>query len=186
MVAALDSGRYERLVQEWRHFLAKGTPKDDSPPNARRPVKAVAAERIDKVWRRVMKRGGKIDRDTPNQALHELRIECKKLRYLLEFFRGLFSPDEISSLVSELKRLQDNLGDFNDYEVQQDTLRSFADRMSADGTAPAGTLLAMGRLMLRLEEGQREERERFEECFTRFSGKANRERAKRMFGKRSS
>jgi CHAD domain-containing protein len=185
MVGALDSARYERLVQDWRHFLAHGTPKSDPPPNALRPVASVARERIRKVWRRVMKRGGKIGPGSPNEKLHELRIECKKLRYLLEFFRTLFGRDEVGALVTELKRLQDNLGDFNDYEVQQDTLRKFADRMSKDGTAPAGTLLAMGRLLLRLEEGQSEERERFEECFTRFALRETRERFERLFGPRS-
>jgi len=182
LARTLGSKEYAALIDNWRRFLAGATPDVDAPPNARRPVAEVASERIHKVYRRVLKRGGKITVDTPADALHRLRIDGKKLRYLLEFFRSLYDADEIGRLVRALKLLQDNLGDFNDYEVQQASLGAFADRMTAGGKAPAETLMAMGRLVERLEQGQQEERERFQACFGRFARKSGRGRIDRLFG----
>jgi hypothetical protein len=100
---------------------------------------------------------------------------------LLEFFRSLYDAGQIERMVRALKRLQDNLGDFNDYQVQRESLRSFADQMLEDGATQADTLMAMGRLVERLEEGQAEERQRFAERFRRFAAKKNHARFKRLF-----
>lgn len=112
--------------------------------------------------------------ETPAETLHRIRIDCKKLRYLMEFFRSLYEEDASRSLIGELKRLQDNLGEFNDLEVQQGTLRRFAHEMQDDGVAPADCLLAMGRLLGLLDERQARERRRFAECFERFDSERNR------------
>ena len=110
---------------------------------------------------------------SPAEDLHDLRIRAKKLRYLLEFFGGL-APQRTAPFVAELKRVQDNLGDFNDYEVQQDKLTDFAQEMAKAGQAPTETLLAMGRLLDRLDAGWHKERKRFANRFKRFSAKENR------------
>ena len=94
----------------------------------------------------MLNRGSAIHDDTPAEALHALRLQCKKLRYLLDLFAGLYDPDAIAGLLRYLKKLQDNLGDFNDCEVQQDTLQSFATEMAKAGATPVETFLAMGRL----------------------------------------
>ncbi|GAB6193530.1 CHAD domain-containing protein [Desulfocastanea catecholica] len=64
-----------------------------------------------------------IDEKTSDEGIHQLRINCKKLRYLMEFFAPLFAKDDMKTLVKALKSLQDNLGNFNDYSVQQIFLR---------------------------------------------------------------
>jgi CHAD domain-containing protein len=97
-----------------------------------------------------------------------LRIECKKLRYLLEFFRSLCHPDDVERVVKSLKRLQDNLGDFNDLQIQRETLKRFAEEMVAEGCATVESLMAMGRLVERLELRQAEERSRFTKRFAAF------------------
>jgi CHAD domain-containing protein len=181
MASALGDKRYRALIDSWRSFLAERVPENTDLPNAARPVREVASERIWRSYRRVRSRGRAIKPSTPAEALHRLRIDCKKLRYLLEFFRSLYDAEEIDLLVKALKRLQDNLGDFNDYEVQQLNLREFADEMSLTGTVPAGALMAMGRLVERLEAGQAEERRRFAERFGRFAAKENHARFKRLF-----
>ncbi len=53
--------------------------------------------------------------------------------------------------------------------------------MVENGTAPATTLMAMGRLIERLEAGKAEERQRFAERFGQFSTKKNHARFKRLF-----
>jgi CHAD domain-containing protein len=181
LVAVLDSGRYRRLVEEWRRFLTEEPAGALLAHNAERPVRAVASERIQRVHRRMVQRGRAIEDDTPAEALHDLRIRAKKLRYLLEFFRSLYPERAVEHLVAELKRLQDNLGDFNDYQVQIRSLQGFAAEMAAEGSAPVRTQLAMGRLLAQLEAGQSAERKRFAKRFERFASRQNRRSFARLF-----
>ena len=58
--------------------------------------------------------------------LHSLRIEFKKLRYTLEFFREVLG-EEAGELIEEIKNLQDHLGDLNDADVACSILRQFLD-----------------------------------------------------------
>ena len=189
LVQALDSERYVRLLQEWQEFLTdsngRGSPDHAVAPQAEVPIGRTASTRIWKAYRKVLKRGRSIGEDSPAEPLHRLRIDCKKLRYLLEFFRSLYDEQEIGSLVKALKRLQDNLGDFNDLEIQQASLRRFADDMFQEGLATGDTLMAMGRLVDRLEAKQTEERQKFEREFAKFASKKNRARFRALFADQS-
>ncbi|MDP1592616.1 MAG: CHAD domain-containing protein, partial [Gallionella sp.] len=69
--------------------------------------------------------GGAIAPEMPDVEVHALRIHCKKLRYLMEFFSPLFAKPEFKDLLRPLKHLQDNLGLFNDYSIQQISLQDF-------------------------------------------------------------
>jgi len=129
----------------------------------------------------VMKEGRAINRDSPAEALHELRKSCKKLRYLMEFFQSLYPGRGFRRLLKSVKVLLDNLGDFQDFEVQAHTLRGFAEQMSEEGKADADTLIAMGILVGDLLEGQAQARAEFAERFANFSEKENRRAFKRLF-----
>ena len=160
--AGLDSARYRRLRREWGRFLE--TDADGSGENAARPVREVAAERIGRAWSRVRKRGRVLSAETPAETVHDLRIACKKLRYLLEFFRSLFAADRASAFIRSLKRLQDDLGEFNDLQVQQRELEDTAGELLAGGGADAAALLTMGRLVERLESRRHAARRRLVEA----------------------
>ncbi|MEM9554166.1 MAG: CHAD domain-containing protein [Acidobacteriota bacterium] len=188
LARTLRSARYRKLLADWQRFLDE--PPDVSSamaPNAERPIREIASQRIWKSYRRVVKRGGRIDDSSPDDALHDLRKDCKKLRYLLEFFAALYPRGEIKAAVKALKRLQDVLGDFNDYSVQQESLRDFAEQMTSEETAaeheaPVDTLLAMGHLLAHLADGQAAERRRFAERFRGFVAAENQDRFRRLFG----
>jgi CHAD domain-containing protein len=60
------------------------------------------------------------------EQLHSLRIEFKKLRYTLEYFREVLG-EETKLLIEEVKILQDHLGDLNDADVACTILREFLD-----------------------------------------------------------
>ncbi|MCG8458485.1 MAG: CHAD domain-containing protein, partial [Holophagales bacterium] len=187
LARVLETPRYRSFEHDWGKLLAEEAPESDpdtpsaEAPNARRPIGKVASERIWRMYRRVIRDGSRIGSESPDEDLHDLRIECKKLRYLLELFRSLYTSGEVDRSIKELKRLQENLGDFNDYCVQEDKLRSFAEQMMAEGDAPAATLLAMGRLQRLLEEHQGSARARFAEIFSRFASDENRRRFRRLF-----
>ncbi len=185
LVEDLDSQRYSRLLESWRSFLddpvSEAASGASALSQAEIPVGQTASNRIWKAYRRVLKQGQSIDGDSPPESLHRLRIDCKKLRYLLELFKSLYDQQEMGTLVKALKRLQDNLGDFNDLEVQQATLQNFAHGMFQEGLATVETLMALGRLVDRLESRQAKERQRFQREFAKFASKKNRSRFRALF-----
>ena len=163
-IEGLDSARYRRLKRDWRRLLETG----GGGANAARPIGEVAGERIGRAYARVRKRGRNLSAETPAEAVHALRIACKKLRYLLEFFRSLFAAGRVNAFIRSLKRLQDDLGEFNDLQVQQGELQDTARELLAAGEADAPALLTTGRLVDRLESRQAEARQRIADEVGRF------------------
>jgi CHAD domain-containing protein len=65
--------------------------------------------------------------------LHALRIDCKYLRYVLEFARNLLGPQG-ETIITQLKELQKVLGNLNDADVAHGMLQSLpADLNNDDG-----------------------------------------------------
>lgn len=60
-----------------------------------------------------------ISEASPDRTIHQLRISCKKFRYLLEYFLPLLSRQQSKLQINQLKLLQDQLGSFNDVSVQR-------------------------------------------------------------------
>ena len=52
----------------------------------------------------------------PIETLHALRIDCKRLRYSLEFFREVLGP-EAEGVIKEVVIIQDHLGNLHDADV---------------------------------------------------------------------
>ncbi len=167
LAAALDDDRYQRIAADWTAFL-ESPPESGSPDNAEAPAKALARRFIDKRHGRVIQLGAAIEASSPDAELHRLRIECKKLRYLLEFFSSLFSEGEIRLIIAQLKCLQDNLGDFNDLSVQQADLKKYLQTLSAERTHPE-TFAAIGGLIGCLYREQQTVRAAFSKTFAEFN-----------------
>lgn len=133
------------------------------------------------IWKRY-RRIGRIAADitiaTPDAEIHELRIECKKLRYLMEFFAPVFPQDDFRSILKPLKKLQDSLGLFNDMAVQQVRLLSFSDTLG-DEPRRSEIVQSLGTLIVILHQNQIAERERIVAAFADFNG----DRTQRTFRK---
>ncbi len=173
MARKLGSPHFRKLRKEWRLFLEAPVPTRPTAPNGGRPVQELADERIWKMYRRVLKEGRAIGDRSPPEDLHELRKSCKKLRYLMEFFQSLYPGKQIKTLVKVLKVLLDNLGNFQDLEVQSHTLQKFAGRMMEEGVGGRDTLLAMGCLIGDLSEHQQQARHEFARIFEGFDTPEN-------------
>jgi CHAD domain-containing protein len=181
LVKALDSARYRRLIRNWRNFLEQPVNERTTMKNAGKPVFEVACKRIWNVYRHAIREGNAITAESPADDLHELRKTCKKLRYLMEFFQSLYPAANIRKMILILKTLQDNLGDFQDYEVQVTTLKRFSHQMVAEGLAPPDTLLAMGILIDGLERRQQQAREEFSGRYAAFSQQDNQNQFRKLF-----
>ncbi len=181
IVKALGSARYRKLIADWREFLERPPALRTSLPDAARPVEELARARIWKLHKRILKRGAAIDDDTPAEAVHDLRLDCKKLRYLMEFFRELFPAEAMQQQIKALKRLQDVLGRFNDFEVQQGALQDAAESMAEHDSAPLPTIVVMGRLIETSRRRQDEARAEICGRIAAFGAPENRARAKQLF-----
>lgn len=175
-----NSVRFRALLKDWRAFVEMPLPQEAVAANALRPVKEVADERIWKMYRRVLKEGRAIDKTSPAQDLHELRKSCKKLRYLLEFFQSLYTPGRVRALIKTLKLLLDNLGNFQDLEVQAHSLRDLAREVAKEQELDTDTLLAMGALIGNLTRQQQQARDQFAEIFASFDTLKHRKQFKSL------
>ncbi|WP_417793477.1 CHAD domain-containing protein [Terasakiella pusilla] len=171
LVEDLTSKRFKDFMAKWRAFLKRPVPARPTAPNAALAVGELADKRIWKSYRKVIGEGRVIGDDTPAQALHDLRKTCKKLRYLLEFFASLYPEDKVAALVKALKGLQENLGDFQDLDVQAETLHSYSEQMLASGISDPKVFLAMGVLVEKFMARKVVVRAEFAERFKSFSSK---------------
>jgi CHAD domain-containing protein len=187
VIVGLDSQAYARILHDWGAFLDEPLTQNPLEDNATQPIIDLARQRIYKRYRRVIKDGNHIILDQPqDELLHALRIDCKKLRYLIEFFASLFPPKKVTRLVNQLKRLQDNLGDFNDLSVQQAYLLNIAGELPCSDTGARRTLVATGSLVASLARKQDQVKADFSETFTAFASRTNRELFRELFSQKSS
>lgn len=160
LARVLEADDTTTLLRDWRAFLESYAPVDSpetAPPRALEPVDRVASDCLWKAWRKLRRASAEIDDDAPVTALHALRIDGKRLRYLLEFFGGLFDEKEVQRLSKSLTRLQNALGELNDMDNQRALLRAFARSLADEGGDDTpDALLALGGLLQRLDD--REER----------------------------
>jgi len=140
------------------------------------PVEQLVAAKLAMRYRKVCKRARRADAGTAQPELHRLRIQCKKLRYLLELFGDLFNRRAVAKIVDRLKSLQDCLGRINDCAAQQVTLRTYL------RAAPNDNRLAMaiGAMLLALQREQDRERARLPAVIEAFAGKPARKWAGKL------
>jgi CHAD domain-containing protein len=149
ITAHLKSSAYKNSINNLV-ALFSGSGELQAGANADQSSFLYARELIWNRYRKVCKIARKIDSTTADEEVHELRIHCKKLRYLMEFFSPMFPSRSIKELIRALKLLQNNLGLFNDYSVQQASLQSFIFEHASKGrkqdlavAKSVGALIAM-------------------------------------------
>ena len=171
---SLSSREHANVLWRWGNFLAEPPECPPIAPNATVSILELARKRIRKRYTEILRTGAQLLEEANGERLHALRIECKKLRYLMEFFSSLFPGKKISLLIRELKTLQDNLGEFNDLCVQQAYLRKTVDELPITDPQAKKTTLAIGSLIGNLGEQSQAVKGSFSEIFTRFASPANR------------
>lgn len=170
----LESDDYRTGIAAYKKFLDEKTANSQDAPIAGKLVYELAKESIYKRYERVLKKGGAAKRSLDEADLHRLRIDCKKLRYLIEFFASLFDPGDIARLLKQLRRLQDNLGDFNDVCVQVGYLMDISQELADGERTNTRTLLAIGCLIGSLEKSKGEYKDEFIKVYKKFSSPKNR------------
>jgi CHAD domain-containing protein len=145
LVHALDSDRYRRLLTNWKAFLEQPAPIISLARDADRPLAAAVSKRAWRLSRRIAESAETIDEHSTPERLHEVRIDAKKLRYLVEVIPAFYDAADLECILGALKKLQRVLGDFNDATVQERRLVECGHRLAAAG-GPAAVLIGLGRL----------------------------------------
>ncbi len=194
LAAGLRSVRFRALTHDWRKALTElsesgkrrerrtktaATARSAAQPTvgsaARSAAGALATERTGRAVRQLTRRGAAITAQSPSESLHDLRKRGKELRYLLEFFAPIYDRVAYRTVLADMKKLQDCLGEFQDSQVQREEITTLAQQMLADSTdraALVATLLAMGEINARLSVNQQRARAEFSNRFAQFAGPA--------------
>lgn len=175
LVAAIDSVQYAEFFTDWCAFLERPVPSATDSATAMLPIFLPARRRIYALFRRARREGRDIEQAGTPMQLHALRKTCKKLRYLMEFFSGLFPVNEVKPLLRTLKLLQDNLGSFQDAAVHLEAIQRYLH------VAPIARVLAARLLMDELYRRQTMARRSFDGCFAQFAAVENRRRYRKLF-----
>jgi len=140
-LAVLQDRRYTTLLlrivlliqdRAWRKPVEPGeliAPADE-------PGRVFAQRELARRTRALLKRGRQRNEDDA-ASLHQLRIGCKKLRYIIEFFRSFLQKGTAREALEALKDLQDCLGSLNDAAVGQQLLEQASGKAPRPGEARA-------------------------------------------------
>jgi CHAD domain-containing protein len=164
----LSSQEYIGFMESWNNFVRQDElPNQELAPKSALSTRVVAVNSIRKAWKKVIVHGRRIGAEANDDELHALRIDCKKLRYLLEFFSSLFHQKTAGRLVRHLKELQENLGTFVDLTVQLRFLHNRIESLRL-GEGKTDEAAAIGGLITSLYREREKARENFRETFTGF------------------
>lgn len=175
----LQSKSYQQTITQLQSLFTDSE-NLSSGKKSKRASRHYACQLIAKRYAKVCQIAGEIHADTPDEEVHELRIQCKKLRYLMEFFTPFYPADKIKKLIKSLKVLQNNLGRFNDYSVQQESLQTY---LSENEQLAKVERKAIKQLIKTLHSLQVEERQRVEKNFIRFNSKETQSSFHKLFVK---
>ena len=152
MLAYLESERYRRLKQRMGEYLeaprvhelavdaANGQPAASEEPPVAAVVPALIANRYD----RLLSYGPSLH-GASIETLHALRIDCKRLRYALEFLREILPP-QAADAIADVRDAQDHLGEMQDAYVAGGVLRKLSkkwQRAKDDDRYPAASREAL-------------------------------------------
>ncbi len=180
LAADLGSDRTVEFLNWWRQALT--TPAAVPARDGDAPVADVVRERVRRAHRRLVEGGRAIEPTSPPEAVHELRKDAKRLRYLLECFGALWPAPARKAFVGRLKVLQDNLGTHQDADVHGHHLRALAAELA--GRLPVDTVLAAGQLVEQLDQRRAATRAEFAVRFADFDSKPTRQALRDLLGTR--
>jgi CHAD domain-containing protein len=174
LLKCLNGEWYERLKERFAEFLRSGPSQSAIRTVGSLTIGDAARKIIGKQHKKVLRDGRAIAPDSPDEALHALRIDCKGLRYLFEFFHPVYGKS-LDGFIRRLKDLQDVLGEFQDACVATQRLRAYADQIPM-GAENRGQLLAIGQLIHSQRAEAADRRAGFHRVWKRFDRRGGRNR----------
>jgi len=137
---ALYSPRYTTLILRLGSWLESGRWQEDADretlETAAKPLQGMAGPWLAERHRKARKAGRQIQKLNGEQR-HRLRISFKKLRYCVDFSRGVYAAATVRPYLEKVEALQESLGDLNDADVSRRLLKALVDDSSDEIKAAA-------------------------------------------------
>lgn len=135
-----DRGGYRKFVEDYAAFLT-------SPGKGAREAEVVQPVKLRHVLPTMVyhhlgavRAYGDVIEEADMPTLHALRIEFKRLRYVISLFGEVLGAG-VEEFVTELKAIQDHLGRLNDLAIARDHLANLLDEFDGDDDAPVRAAL---------------------------------------------
>jgi CHAD domain-containing protein len=181
VVKGFESNNYRQILQEWEKFLNEPQKHALTTSNADLRILTLSQKRIYKQYVSIVNASNRILEEFDDEKLHALRIECKKLRYLMEFFSSLFARKKMKTLIGQLKKLQNRLGDLNDLRVQQEYLLNMSEELPTTTKENKRVLVSIGSLIGALDGEMRVAKKSLLKTFSDFSSPLNEQLFRELF-----
>jgi CHAD domain-containing protein len=141
LLGALSSDRYNALIDAI--IIATHEPRFASESIARRVARDVLPELVAKRWHRLQRAAKVLTPESPDQALHDVRILAKRCRYAAEAATRVCGGDarRFAAAISDVQEL---IGKHQDTVIAEDWLRAAAEATPSTGLV-AGLAIAQER-----------------------------------------
>jgi CHAD domain-containing protein len=170
MLEYLDGKRYQRFVRDFGEFLltegAGALPVLADKPLPHRVCHLVPTLIYNRY--QVVRGYETVVEGAPIETLHALRIDCKRLRYSMEFFREVLGP-EAEDVIKEVVIMQDHLGDLHDADVACSLLVGFLDGWARAAQRERINVSGVTRYLVAKQNDLRELIESFPEAWQHFN-----------------
>ncbi|MFN3705378.1 MAG: CHAD domain-containing protein [Thermoflexales bacterium] len=166
LLRLLNSTRYQRMVERFVHLLSNS---DALLPRARRLAQQEMPALLLAQYARLRKKGDALGSDASPEEYHALRMQCRRLRYALEFCAPLY-PRAIKRFLTKLIALQDVLGEHQDAWVALQELHKL--RAAHAESLDESGVRALQALQGQYEAYMRECQRAFPRYYRRIKGKS--------------
>ena len=175
LVLALDSVRYDALIGALAEWVHKGPPEEIAA--AGEPARLAAPAYVRRLYRRVRHDGDRLRPGSPAADFHALRIQVKRLRYVLDSVAELYGKPG-AALIAAATRCQDLLGRHQDADVARQQLLDTVTDYGRD--LPGTTVFAMGEAAARYQVRAKQLRADFPKTYRGLRGKTWRRLQQRL------
>ena len=133
LIKHLQSVEYERFKEDFNRFLQAGASEQSASDQGNEgisKVRDIVPILIYSRYASVRAYETIVPTASINQ-LHELRIEFKKFRYTLEYFKEILN-EIVNKTINEIKQYQDHLGELHDADVACQLVKGFLKKWEAN------------------------------------------------------
>jgi len=141
-----NSEDYSTLVTDLEQFVSAIPYGEAMQAFAERSIAHCAKIYVWQSLQKTMQLGDRLSSHSSSRKVHKLRIQAKRLRYLLDFF-SLVQKKKWRAPIRKLKSLQEILGEHQDAVTASSRLQGYAASL-IEGPANRHLLLAIDRLLL--------------------------------------
>ena len=122
MCAQLNGQRAITLINEWQVLMLDGTDFGFGGPDAYESLKSVVTQRLSRAHNELVRVSNGLTSKSSDTEIHNLRKDVKRIKYLIESFREIFTLKKDLEIVPHLSEMHDLLGRFQDLRVHENAI----------------------------------------------------------------